>query len=86
MGSMTGAQVTLLIRMAMGGTQVITIPKHDAPEQQRPTGDGRNGKSDTGKPHPPRWAQIYMLLILLALIVWIILDVLHGGPPWYRHW
>ena len=25
---------------------------------------------------------IYMLAIGLCLIVWIILDVLHGGPPW----
>ena len=31
-----------------------------------------------GKPYPPRWAMIY----ILALIVWIILDVLHGGRPW----
>src|SRR6476646_3571849 len=31
-----------------------------------------------GKPYPPRWAMIYTL----ALIVWIILDVLHGGRPW----
>ncbi len=69
-----------------GGTQVTTTPEHDGPEQQRTTGDGRNGKSDTGKPYPPRWAQIYMLLLLLALIVWIVLDVLHGGPPWSHPW
>ena len=38
-----------------------------------------------GKPYPPRWAMIYLLVIVLALIVWIILDVLHGGPPWGPH-
>jgi hypothetical protein len=37
------------------------------------------------KPYPPRWAMIYMLVFALALIVWIILDVLHGGPPWGPH-
>lgn len=37
------------------------------------------------KPYPPRWAMIYMLILALALIVWIILDVLHGGPPWGPH-
>lgn len=39
-----------------------------------------------GKPYPPRWAMIYMLVLILGLIVWIILDALHGGPPWSRHW
>jgi hypothetical protein len=30
---------------------------------------------------PPRWAMIH----ILALIMWIILDVLHGGSPWGPH-
>jgi hypothetical protein len=38
------------------------------------------------KPYPPPWTMIYMLVIALALIVWIILDVLHGGPPWSHPW
>ncbi len=38
------------------------------------------------KPYPPRWVVIYMLIIVLGLIVWIILDVLHGGPPWSHPW
>jgi hypothetical protein len=29
---------------------------------------------------------IYLLVLAVALIVWIILDALHGGPPWVRHW
>ena len=61
---------------------MTTTPEHDAPEQQVPTGDGRYGKSDTGKPYPPRWAMIYMMVLILAAIVWIILCVLHGGTPW----
>ena len=65
----------------MGGTQVTTIPEHDAPERQGPAGDGRNGKSGTGKPGPPLFAQIYMLFFILAVIVWIILCVLHRGSP-----
>jgi len=65
---------------------VSTTPEHDGPEQQGPTGDGRNGKSDTDKQDLPRWVQIYIAFLLLALIVWIILDVLHGGPPWTHHW
>ena len=47
---------------------------------------GEIGKSDTGRPYPPRWAMIYMLVLVLCLLVWIILAVMHGGPPWYRHW
>ena len=74
--------MTLLVGIAMGGTQVTTIPEHHAPEWQGPTGDGHNGQSGTGKPYPPRWVQIYMLFLILAAIVWIILCVLHGGPPW----
>ena len=35
--------------------------------------------------YPPRWAMIYMLVLILTLIAWIILDVLHGGPPWGPH-
>jgi hypothetical protein len=38
------------------------------------------------KPFPPRRAMIYMLVLMLAAIVWIILAALHGDPPWYRHW
>jgi hypothetical protein len=38
-----------------------------------------------GKLYPPRWAMIYMMGLILALIAWIILDVLHGGPPWGPH-
>ena len=34
--------------------------------------------------YPPRWAMIYMLVLILTLIAWIILDVLHGGPPGVR--
>jgi hypothetical protein len=33
------------------------------------------------KLYPPRWAMIYMLVLVLALIAWIILDVLHGVHP-----
>ncbi len=43
------------------------------------------GKPDTGKPYPPRWAMIYMLVLMLGAIVWIILCALHGGPPWGPH-
>lgn len=43
-----------------------------------------NGR--VNKPYPPRWAMIYMLVIVLCLIVWVILDVMHGGPPWERPW
>jgi hypothetical protein len=32
------------------------------------------------KPYPPRWVTIYALLIMLALIVYVVLDVLHHGP------
>ncbi len=39
-----------------------------------------------GKPYPPRWVMIYLLVLALALIVWTILAALHGGPPWERHW
>jgi hypothetical protein len=38
------------------------------------------------RPYPPRWVMIYLLVLLLALIVWVILDVIHGGPPWSHHW
>ena len=38
------------------------------------------------KPYAPRWAWIYYLVFVLAFIVWIILDVLHGGPPWSHPW
>jgi len=68
----------------MGGTRVTTIPEHDAPERRGSTGGSRNGKPGAGKPGPPLWAQIYMLFFLLAAIVWIILCVLHGGPPWHH--
>jgi hypothetical protein len=39
-----------------------------------------------GQPYPPRWVMIYLLVFALALIVWIILDALHGGLPWERPW
>jgi hypothetical protein len=41
-----------------------------------------------GKPSKPypRWAWIYYLVFVLGFIVWIILDVLHGGPPWSHPW
>ena len=42
-------------------------------------------KSHTGKPYPPRWAMIYMLVLVRCLLVRIILAVTHGDPPWYRH-
>jgi hypothetical protein len=38
------------------------------------------------KPGLPRWAMIYILVLILCAIVWIILAALHGGPPWERHW
>jgi hypothetical protein len=38
------------------------------------------------KPYPPRWAMIYLLVVVLCVIAWVILDVLHGGPPWERPW
>ena len=33
-------------------------------------------------PGPPRWAVIYTVVLLLCLLVWVILCILHGGPPW----
>jgi hypothetical protein len=42
--------------------------------------------SNAGKPHPPRWAMIYMLVLAICAIVWVILVVVHGGTPWTRHW
>jgi hypothetical protein len=44
------------------------------------------GKPDTAKPYPPRWVWIYMVVLLLGLLVWGILCVLHGGPPWTHPW
>ena len=38
------------------------------------------------KPYPPRSIKIYLLVLGLCLLVWIILDVLHGGPPWSHPW
>ena len=38
------------------------------------------------KPYPPRWVSIYLLVLGLRLVVWIILDVMHGGPPWSHRW
>ena len=64
---------------------MTTTREHDAPEQQGSAGVGRNGKSGTGKPYLPRWVQFYVLFLILAIIVWIILDVMHGGPPWGPH-
>jgi hypothetical protein len=63
-----------------------TTPEHDCPAQHEAAGHDRDRESGTGKPYPPRWVMIYMLVLVLAAIVWIILSVLHGGPPWYRHW
>ncbi len=60
---------------------MTTTREHDAPEQQGSAGVGRSGKSGTGKPYLPRWVQFYVLFLILAIIVWIILDVMHGGPP-----
>jgi hypothetical protein len=39
----------------------------------------------THEPYPPRWAMIYMLAFMLALLAWIIICVVHGGPPWEHH-
>ena len=33
------------------------------------------------RPYPPRWVSIYLLVLGLGLIVWIILDVMHGAFP-----
>ncbi len=38
------------------------------------------------KPYPPRWVRIYLLILGACLVVWIILDVMHGGPPWSHPW
>jgi hypothetical protein len=38
------------------------------------------------KPYPPRAINIYLLVLGLCLLVWIILDVMHGGPPWSHPW
>jgi len=35
-----------------------------------------------GKPYPPRWAMIYMMIFMLCLIAWVIINAVHGGPPW----
>ena len=42
--------------------------------------------SKAGKPYPPRWAVIYMLALLLAVVVWVILVVVFGGTPWTHPW
>lgn len=39
-----------------------------------------------GQAISPRWVMIYMMVLILALVVWIILAAIHGGPPWGRHW
>jgi hypothetical protein len=38
-----------------------------------------------GKPYPPRWAMIYMLILMLCLMAWVIIATVHGGPPWEHH-
>jgi hypothetical protein len=42
--------------------------------------------SKPSRPYPPRWINVYLLALGLCLLVWIILDVLHGGPPWSHPW
>jgi hypothetical protein len=34
----------------------------------------------------PRWASIYMLVLVMCLIVYVVLDVIHHGPPWNGNW
>jgi hypothetical protein len=31
------------------------------------------------------WVRTYLLVFALAFIVYIILDIVHGGPPWSGH-
>jgi hypothetical protein len=33
-----------------------------------------------------RWAAIYTVVLLLCLLVYVILDVIHGGPPTNGRW
>jgi hypothetical protein len=44
------------------------------------------GKPDVGRPYLPRWVVIYTVVLLLCLLVYVILDVIHGGPPWNGRW
>ena len=46
----------------------------------------RMGKTDAPKTNFPRWAAIYTVVLLLCLLVYVILDVMHGGPPWNGRW
>ncbi len=46
----------------------------------------RMGKTDAPKTKVPRWAVIYTVVFLLCLLVYVILDILHGGPPWNGRW
>lgn len=46
----------------------------------------RMGKPDAGKPYLPRWVVIYTVVLLLCLLVYVILDVIHGGPLWNGRW
>jgi len=46
----------------------------------------RMGKTDAPKTNFPRWAAIYTVVLLLCLLVYVILDVIHGGPPTNGRW
>jgi hypothetical protein len=45
-----------------------------------------HGQARYGRPEPPRWWKTYMVVLLLGLLAYIVLDVMHGGPPWEHHW
>jgi hypothetical protein len=42
--------------------------------------------SKLDKPYPPRWAMIYLLVLMLCAVVWIILCAVYGGTPWTHPW
>jgi len=44
------------------------------------------GKADDQRTKLPRWVVIYAMVLLLCLLVYVILDVIHGGPPWNGRW
>ena len=46
----------------------------------------RMGKADDQRTNLPRWVVIYAMVLLLCLLVYVILDVIHGGPPWNGRW
>jgi hypothetical protein len=44
------------------------------------------GKTDAPKTALPRWVKIYTVVLLLCLAVYVVLDIVHNGPPWNGQW